>query len=180
MYGKKTRTPQSVSFDLDRQPLDLMHSDVWSPMPSRSFGGTLYFVTFISNSIIKSWVYAMNSKNKKFSCFWKCLSSMETHHGKNLKFVCSDNDGMYVVRDLAKFFSQRGAEWELTNLYISTQNNVAKWANHTIQKRVMSMLSQKNLPQGVWENTLMEAMYHKVLTKCLNYISSTWETLVCT
>ena len=35
-YGKQTRAPRNVSFEKDRHPLDIVHSDVCSPMPTQS------------------------------------------------------------------------------------------------------------------------------------------------
>ena len=56
MYGKQTCTLGNITFEKDRQPLELVHSDICSPMPTRSLGGTSYFVTFIDNETRKVWV----------------------------------------------------------------------------------------------------------------------------
>lgn len=49
MYGKKTCNSCNVSFEKERQPLDLVHNDVCGPMRMRYLGGALYFVTFIDD-----------------------------------------------------------------------------------------------------------------------------------
>ena len=69
MYGKQTQSSRVVSFEKDRQPLELVHSDVCGPMPTRSLGGTSYFVTFIDDATCKVWIFAMKSKDETFSCF---------------------------------------------------------------------------------------------------------------
>ena len=40
MYGKQMRMSRNISFDKERQPLELVHSDMCGPMPMRSLGGT--------------------------------------------------------------------------------------------------------------------------------------------
>ena len=69
MYGKQTHTSRNISFDKEREPLELVHSDVCGPMLTRSLGGAQYFVTFIDDATHKVWVYAMKSKDQTFSCF---------------------------------------------------------------------------------------------------------------
>ena len=69
MYRKQTRTSRNVSFEKERQPLELIHSDVCGPMPTRSLGGAQYFVTFIDDATCKVWVYDVNSKDETFSVF---------------------------------------------------------------------------------------------------------------
>ena len=69
MYGKQTCTSRNVSFEKERQPLELIHSDICGPMPTRSLGGSQYFVTFIDDAIRKVWVYTIKSKDHTFACF---------------------------------------------------------------------------------------------------------------
>ena len=73
MYGKQTRSSRVVSFGKDRQPLELVHSDVCGPMPTWSLGGASYFITFIDDATRKVWVYAMKSKDETFSYFSEIL-----------------------------------------------------------------------------------------------------------
>ena len=65
---KQTRMSRNISFDKDRQPLELIHSDVCGPMPTRYLGGAQHFVTFIDDATHKVWVYTIKS-NQTFACF---------------------------------------------------------------------------------------------------------------
>ena len=63
---------RKTSPSLDRKqllPLELVHSDVCSPMPTKSLGGSSYFVTFIDDSTRKVWLYGLQSKDQVFSTF---------------------------------------------------------------------------------------------------------------
>ena len=69
IYGKHTR---NTFPSLDRKrllPLELVHSDVCGPMPTKSLGGSSYFVTFIDDSTRKVWLYGLRSKDQVFSTF---------------------------------------------------------------------------------------------------------------
>lgn len=85
MYWKQTCTSRNVSFEKERQPLELIHSDICGPMLTRSLGGSQYFVTFIDDATCKVWVYTIKSKDHKFSYFQRFLSSVENQSGKKVK-----------------------------------------------------------------------------------------------
>jgi hypothetical protein len=49
--------------------LDYIHSYVWGPSPTISFGGSSYFVTFIDDYSRKVWVYLLKRKDDVFNVF---------------------------------------------------------------------------------------------------------------
>ncbi|MCO5570902.1 hypothetical protein L7F22_024632 [Adiantum nelumboides] len=101
----------------------------------------------------------MKSKDETFSCFKKFLSSVETQSEHKLKALRSDNGGEYVSKEFVDFCSSRGIKRDFTAPYTPAQNGVAERMNRTIQERIMSMLSQANLPQVFWAEALYTAVY---------------------
>ena len=156
---KKQWKLRNVSFAIERQPLDLVHSDVGCPMPSISIGGAQYFITFIDDATCKVWAYAMKSKDETFACFQRLLSSVETKSGQKLKALRSDNGGEYFAHEFKDFCVARGIKREFTASYILAQNGIAECMNCTIQERVTSMLLQSRLTQGFWVEALYTAVY---------------------
>ena len=159
LYGKQTRGSRNVKFDTVRQPLELVHSDVCGPMPSKSLGGAQYFVTFIDDATRRVWAYAIKTKDETFACFKRFLSRAEAQSGKKLKALRTDNGGEYIANDFKQFCAERGIKREFTAPYTPAQNGVAERMNRTIQERVMSMLSQSGLTQGFWGEALYSAIY---------------------
>jgi len=49
--------------------LDYVHSDVWGPTRESSFGGSMYYVTFIDDFSRKVWMYFMKQKSEVFGKF---------------------------------------------------------------------------------------------------------------
>ena len=119
----------------------MIHSDVCGPMPMRSLSGSQYFVTFIDDATCKVWVYTIKSKDQTFACFQRFFSSVENHSGKKVKALRSDNGGEYISKEFADFCVEKGIKREYTAPYTPVQNGVAEHMNHTIQERLMSMLS---------------------------------------
>ena len=48
-YGKQTRSLHTLHYDMVRNPLELIHSDICRSMPERSLGGSRYFITFVDD-----------------------------------------------------------------------------------------------------------------------------------
>ena len=55
-FTKIGKTPKA-------ERLELVHTDVWGPSLVSSLAGTLYYVTFIDDSIRKLWVYFLKKKS---------------------------------------------------------------------------------------------------------------------
>ena len=68
-HCKQTRNVHQIRSDSSTQPLDLVHTDVCGPMPTRSLGGALYFVTFIDDATRKVWVYPIKGKGDVYPIF---------------------------------------------------------------------------------------------------------------
>jgi hypothetical protein len=49
--------------------LDLIHIDVCGPMSQVSFGGCEYYVTFIDDHSMKTWIYFLKTKSEVFKRF---------------------------------------------------------------------------------------------------------------
>ena len=53
----------------EKTPLELVHTYLCSPMQIKSLGGSYYFLTFIDDYNIKTWVYFLVKKTKTFKKF---------------------------------------------------------------------------------------------------------------
>ena len=159
IYGKHTR---STSPPLKRSPVDqleLVHSDVCGPMPHKSLGGNLYFVTFIDDSTRKVWIYLLKKKDEVFAALQKFLALVENQSGKKVKALRSDNGGEYVSHEFKNFCNQKGIKQQFTVPYNPAQNGVAERMNRTIQERVTSMLSMANLAPEFWGEAVLTTAY---------------------
>lgn len=52
-----------------KEKLELVHSDIYGPMPIASLGGATYFLTFIDDFSRKVWVYPLREKSQTFTVF---------------------------------------------------------------------------------------------------------------
>ena len=60
VYGKHKRVRfLRVGKQNKSEKLELIHTDVWGPTQVQSLGGFHYYVTFIDDTTIKTWVYCI-------------------------------------------------------------------------------------------------------------------------
>jgi len=62
VFGKQCKQRFKTGNHNSKQILDYIHSDLWGPSPTVSYGGALYFLTFIDDFSRKFWVYMLKIK----------------------------------------------------------------------------------------------------------------------
>ena len=94
LAGKQNR----VAFKSSPSPrksgiLELIHSDVCSPMKIRTLSGSLYFVVFIDDHSRKLWVYTLRRKDQVLDAFKQFHALVERQTEKKLRCIRTDNGG---------------------------------------------------------------------------------------
>ena len=77
LEGKMTNRPFSAKGERSKEPLQLIHSDVYVPLSVQARGGYEYFVTFIDNYLRYSYVYLMHKKFETFEKFKEFMAEAE-------------------------------------------------------------------------------------------------------
>ena len=158
-HGKQTRSAHKTGGNSSTKPLDLVHTDVSEPIPTRFLGGALYFVTFIADATSKVWVYPIKGKDDVYPPFRKWLVSVELEKNIKLKALRSDTGDEYVSHEFGDFRMSRDIRREFTTPYTHFQNGVAERMNRTIQDRVVSILHHANFLQGFWAEVVLTPVH---------------------
>ena len=82
----------------DSVPLELVHSDLCGPLPSASFSGFKYFLTFIDDYSKHIWVYFLKLKSEVFKMLLAYKALVEKQFGHQIIKLRSDNGGEYVTK----------------------------------------------------------------------------------
>lgn len=97
-----------------------MHIDVWG----LAQGGSCYYVTFIDDATMKTWIYNIQNKSDVFDTFNKWKSLVENETRKKLKCLKLDNGGEYYNKESDKYFLEHGICREKTILGKPQENGV--------------------------------------------------------
>ena len=69
LMGKMTKTPFSVTMERATNMLEIIHTDVCSPMSTEARGRCRYFLTFADDLSIYGYIYLMKHKSETFEKF---------------------------------------------------------------------------------------------------------------
>jgi hypothetical protein len=98
-------------------PLQLLESDLCVPISSPPFLGCKYFLTFIDDFSICTWVYFLKFKIKKFNNFLDYKALVEKKFGHQIQRLRTNNGGEYVNNNLTTYCIAYGIQMQYTIPY---------------------------------------------------------------
>ena len=98
--------------------LEIIHSDVCSPMSSSSLSKYVYYVSFID----ETWIYFMKNKDEVFSNFKEFKALIENHTEKKIKTFRSDNGRESTSNEFKELCKDSRIKRELSTPYNPPQN----------------------------------------------------------
>lgn len=139
--------------------LDYVHSDLWGPSPTISYGGSSYFVSFIDDYSRKVWIYLLKRKVDVFDIFKQFRALVEKSTGRFIKCLRTDNGTEFTSKEFDNYCKKDGIERHKTTIYTPQQNGVVERMNRTLLERARSMLSNAKLQQELWGEALLTTCY---------------------
>ena len=158
LFGKQSKQKFKTGKHTSKGILDYIHSDVWGPAPTTSYGGSSYFVLFIDDFSRKVWVYMLKRKFDVFTVFKQFRALVENITGQTIKCLRTDNGGEFMSKEFENYCKDAGIERHNTTIYTPQQNGVAERMNRTLLERARSMLSnagRRNCGQKQWLQPVM-------------------------
>ena len=123
-----------------------IHSDVWGPSPTISYGRSSYFVTFIDDFSRKVWFYMLKSKADVFTVFKQFRTLVEKSTGKSIKCLRTDNGGEFMSMEFENYCKEFVIDRHKTITYTPQRNGLTERKNKSIIKIVWCMLEQFGMP----------------------------------
>eukprot|EP00249_Psilotum_nudum_P025430 c29883_g1_i1 orf=183-584(+) len=103
VYGKLTQTKFPKSQKRTKQLLELVHSDLYGPLPVTSLTGNYYFLTFMDDYSKYTRIYFLKNKSEVLTHFQHFVSFAERQTSKQLRIIRIDNGGDYVTKAFTKY-----------------------------------------------------------------------------
>jgi transposase InsO family protein len=119
IYGKQNRKIFKTERHTNEGILDYIHSDVWGPSPTVSYGGSSYFVTFIDDFSRKVWIYMLKSKADVFTVSKQFRALVEKSTGRSIKCLRTDNGCEFMSMEFENYCKEFGIDRDKTTSYTS-------------------------------------------------------------
>ena len=155
--GKLHRVSLPLTNHRCTKPLELIHSDVWGPAPICSVSGFKYFVIFIDDYSLFTWLFPMKCKSEVASIFYKFQAMAEKQFDTKIKSFNSDWGGEY--RPLHTYFQQHGIIHRITCPHTHEQNGTAERKIRHIVDIGLTLLGHCGAPYKYWEFSFETAMF---------------------
>ena len=174
--GKQTNTRR---FGANRATdvLELIHIDICGPVPTVSWNGQQYFITFIEDFSHYGYIYLIHEKSQSLDVFKSFKVKVENQFNKRIKNVRSDRGGEYYGKydssgeerlgPFAEFLEEFGIVPQYTIPGSPSMNGVAKRRNRMLKDMVRNMISHSKFPKSFLGEALKTAAYilNRVPTK---------------
>ena len=131
LEGKMTKRPFKAKGYRTTKPLELVHTDVCSPMRVQARGGYEYFVTFTDDYSRYGFVYLMRQKSETFEKFQEYKVEAEKKLGVHIKQLRSDRGSEYLSGEFKFYLTQEGIVSQLSTLGTPQKNGVVEMRNRT-------------------------------------------------
>ncbi|MCO5605635.1 hypothetical protein L7F22_059818 [Adiantum nelumboides] len=158
-FGKQQRRRFNKSTYRAKQPLELIHSDVWGPSQTTSMGGAHYFLTFVDDLSRKVWVYFLKNKSEVFSYFKQFKAMVEKECRRFIKTLRSNQGGEFKSKEFEELCWNQGIWRQYTCAYTPQQNGVAERKNRVIVEHARAMLNEGNLPKLYWAEAVNTSVH---------------------
>lgn len=164
IYGKMHRLPFPKTSWRAREPLEVIHTDIWGPSRTLSLGNKRYFILFVDDYTRMMWVYFLNEKSEAFSAFLKFKALAEKQSSHQIKTLRTDRGGEFIYTPFMEYCKDNGIQRQLTIRRSPQQNGVAERKNRTIVEMARSMMIGKSLPKIFWAEAIHTTIY--ILNRC--------------
>ena len=129
-----------------------------------TFGSCRYYVTFIDDFSMHTWIYPMRQKREVFSHFQRFKNEVEKATGHHSWCLWSDGGKEYFSNEFMANLRKEGIRREFLCRHATQQNGVAKRKNQHIVEVARVMMNEKNLPKSYWAEAVNTSIY--LMNKC--------------
>lgn len=165
--GKETRKPfPIVNEKRNTLPGEMMHADLSGKMPTKSLGGSEYFLLIKDDATGFLRAYFLKHKNEAADCVKLYIKFIETQTGNKVKCIRTDNGTEFICQPLTEYLEENGIIHERTVPYCPESNAKIEREMRTVKDASRAMLQKYNTPEFLWAEAVGTAVY--ILNRILN------------
>ena len=108
LYGKQNRVNFPSSTTRENEIFELIHNDMFGPVPIPSLEGYLYYISFIHELFRNTCLYFLKKKSWVFNKFKEFKALVENQRRNNIKVLRTDNGGEFCEKEFKQLCKECG------------------------------------------------------------------------
>ncbi|CAI7785865.1 unnamed protein product [Closterium sp. NIES-54] len=149
--GKMVRKPfGSRTSPLAKDPLVLVHMDVYGPMRHASKGGARFLLVMLDDVTRMCWTRLLKAKGDVTKAIQEWALEVCDDDKKRIKAIRTDGGGEFVNAELEKWMKSKGIKHDVTTPYTPQQNGAAERLNRTLVEAIRSLLQHSKIGSEWW------------------------------
>ncbi|KAH9699463.1 retrovirus-related pol polyprotein from transposon RE1 [Citrus sinensis] len=156
-FGKMHRLHFPTTETKTKQPLAILHTDLWGPAPVVSTQGYKYYVSFVDDFTRFTWIFPLKTKDETLHVFKIFKAQVEKQLEQPIKCLQSDWGGEF--RSFSKYLQEEGIEFRHSYPYTHNQNGLVERKHRHITESGLTLLAQAKLPIKFWWDSFHTAAY---------------------
>ena len=142
-----------------KRVLELLHVDLFGPIPEASLGGKKYCLVIVDDYSRYTWVFFFKTKMETQQTIIDFSNEAQCQHNVPILVIRSDNGSEFKNYTLNEFLSEEGIRHQYSAAYTPQQNGVAERKNRTLIDMARSMLAEFKSPINFWAEAISTACH---------------------
>jgi transposase InsO family protein len=139
--------------------LELLHVDLFGPIPEASLGGKKYCLVIVDDYSRYCWVYFFKKKSETQQRVIDFITLVERQHNCQIMAIRSDNGSEYKNYTVEGFLTKEGIAHQYSTPYSPQQNGVAERKNRPLMDADRTMIVEFSSPYNFWAEAVYTACH---------------------
>ena len=131
-------------------PLFRVHSDVWGPAPHNSLKGHWYFLIFVDEATLYTWMYLLTIKFEVTLIVRHFCAMVHTEFDYGIQRFQLDNDCDFFDADLDSFFADRCILHKSSCVTTPEQNGMVERSIEYVTSTAHTLLLNYSVLRSYW------------------------------
>jgi transposase InsO family protein len=173
LHGKKTKTKFKSKEYSTKNPLDIVHIDLFGPTRMKGLKSGHYFMLLVDDYTRMTTIFFLKKKSKEFENFKTYKEMVEIEAELKIKCLRSDNGGEFTSKDLMELCNDHGIKRKFSVARTHQQNGVVERKKKTIEDMARTMLMDSKLIDVFWVQELHTTIHIQNIGMLKNNIDKT-------